>query len=161
MLSIIVAIAENNVIGANNQLIWHISDDLKRFKQLTLGHHIIMGRKTWESIGRALPGRTSVVVSRNPLFSAQGAVVVDSLEKAMVIAKTDSEIFVVGGGELYQLAMPFAQKLYITQVHQSFKGDTFFPLIDEKVWQIEKLEKREPVEINGLQYTFVNYVRRD
>jgi len=160
-LSIIVAVSENNVIGKNNQLIWRISEDLKRFKSLTMGHHIIMGRKTWESIGRPLPGRVNVVVSRNSDFSAEGVTVVDSLAKAIEFAKKDSELFVVGGGELYRQALPLAKKLYITRVHKEFEGDTFFPEIDDKVWRVESEEIKKPAEKDGLTYSFINYVRID
>ena len=133
-ISIIVAIAENNVIGNNNQLIWHIPDDLKRFKALTMGHHIVMGRKTWESIGRALPGRISIVISRNPNYVAHGAVVVTSLQEAIAKAQSDTEIFIIGGAQIYEQALPLATKLYLTKVHRSFEGDVTFPSIDQKEW---------------------------
>jgi dihydrofolate reductase len=155
-ISIIVAIAQNNVIGNNNQLIWHIPDDLKRFKALTMGHHIIMGRKTWDSIGRALPGRVSVVVTRNPNFKAEGAVVVHSLNEALEIAKSDNEVFIIGGGELYREAMPLANKLYLTKVHNNFEGDVSFPTIDFDHWIEIFQEQGKPTDKDGLEYTFVN-----
>src|SRR5258706_16065606 len=103
--------AKNRVIGANNALPWHLSADLRRFKALTMGHHIIMGRKTWESIGRPLPGRTSVVVTRDPAYAAAGATVVDSLAGAMALAREDAEVFVIGGGEMYHEALPLADRI--------------------------------------------------
>lgn len=158
-ISIIVAIAENNVIGSNNQLIWHIPSDLKRFKSLTMGHHIIMGRKTWESIGRPLPGRQSIVVTRNINFSVDGAKVVHSLSEAIELAKSDSEIFIVGGGELYRQALPLANKLYLTKVHKVFEGDVLFPPIDYSQWQELSSEKGKPTEKDGLEYTYVDLVK--
>jgi dihydrofolate reductase len=155
-ISIIVAIAENDVIGNNNQLIWHIPDDLKRFKALTMGHHIIMGRKTWESIGRALPGRVSIVVTRNADFQANGALIAHSVEEAIELAKADNEVFIIGGGELYKQALPMANKLYLTKVHKAFKGDVSFPAIDYNHWLEIFQEKGKPTEKDGLEYTFVN-----
>ncbi len=153
-LSIIVAIAENNVIGNNNQLIWHLPNDLKYFKEITMGHHMIMGRKTWESIGRALPGRTTIVVTRDKSFSAPGALVAHSLEDALEMAKTDSEVFVVGGGELYRQSLPLVNKFYLTRVHRSFEGDTFFPEIDMSQWVEVSSKKGEPTH-DGLEFTYI------
>jgi dihydrofolate reductase len=159
-ISIIVAIAENNVIGDNNQLIWHIPDDLKRFKSLTMGHHIVMGRKTWESIGRPLPGRKSIVVSRNPNYLANGAIVVSSLEEAFAKTKSDNEVFIIGGAEIYKQALALANKLYLTLVHRSFKGDVSFPEIDKNLWKQVSSEKGKPSDTDGLEYTFVNLERK-
>jgi dihydrofolate reductase len=158
-LSIIVAIAENNVIGANNQLIWHISEDLKRFKALTTGHCVVMGRKTFESIGKPLPKRTNIVISRNRNLVIDGCTVVSSLEEAVGACGIDEEIFIIGGGELYRQALPLAKKLYITKVHREFVGDTFFPEIDYSQWSEVLREKGKPTENDGLEYTFVNYER--
>lgn len=157
-ISIIVAIAENNVIGINNQLIWHLPNDLKRFKEITMGHHMIMGRKTWESIGRALPGRTTIVVTRNKDFKPQGALVAHSLEDALEMAKADNEIFVVGGGELYRQALPLANKFYLTRVHQSYEGDTFFPEIDMNQWVEVYSQEGEPAQ-DGPRFTYINLER--
>lgn len=159
-VSIIVAIAENNVIGNNNQLIWHIPGDLKRFKALTMGHHIIMGRKTWESIGRALPGRTSVVVTHNKNYQAEGAQVVHSLDEAIKFASADSEVFIIGGGELYKQALPLANKLYLTRVHRSYEGDVSFPAINLNEWNEIHSEKGKPTDTDGLEYTYVDLVRK-
>lgn len=158
-ISIIVAVAENNVIGKNNDLIWHIPGDLKRFKSLTMGHHIIMGRKTWESIGRPLPGRVSIVVTRNTAFQAEGALVAHSLEQALEMVKDDNEAFIIGGGQLYRDALPLANRLYLTKVHRSFEGDVSFPSIDEKQWRETSSEKAKPTEKDGLEYSYVNLER--
>lgn len=160
VISIIVAIAENNVIGANNQLIWHISDDLKRFKVLTTGHHIIMGRKTFESIGKPLPMRTNIIVSRNPSYKIEGCIVVPSLEAAIELSANETEVFIIGGGELYKQAMPLAKNLYLTKVHKVFEGDTFFPKIDLKEWKILSLEGVRIDEKSGIEYEFVNFEKK-
>ncbi len=159
VISIIVAIAENNVIGANNQLIWHIPEDLKRFKALTTGHHIVMGRKTFESIGKPLPKRTNIIVSRNTKYAAEGCVVVASLKEALTVSASDSEVFIIGGGELYRQVLPMAHKLYITLVHKKFEGDTLFPEINYSQWREVSREKGKPTDSDGLEYTFVDYVR--
>lgn len=153
MISIIVAIATNGVIGCHNRLIWHISEDLKRFKSLTMGHPIVMGRKTFASIGRALPGRQNIVISRDKALKIDGVDVVASMEEAIKIASTDSEIFIIGGGEIYHLALPLASKLYVTQVEQSPQGDTFFPEIDENEWLETHREEHEG-------FAFIDYSRR-
>jgi dihydrofolate reductase len=158
-ISIIVAIAENNVIGDNNQLIWHIPGDLKRFKALTMGHHIIMGRKTWESIGRALPGRISIVISRNPNYLAKGAIVVTSLEDALAKAQLDNEVFIIGGAQIYEQALPLANKIYLTQIHKSFEGDVSFPNIDKNLWKQVSSEKGKPTETDGLEYSYIDLFR--
>jgi dihydrofolate reductase len=159
IVSIIVAVAENNVIGLKNQLIWHISEDLKRFKALTTGHCVVMGRKTFESIGKPLPNRTNIVVSRNRELIIEGCIVVSSLDEAIAVCEKDEEIFIIGGGELYRQALPMASKLYLTIVHKNFEGDTFFPEIDFNQWCEVYREKGKPTETDGLEYTFVNYER--
>jgi len=159
IVSIIVAVAKKNVIGKDNQLIWHISDDLKRFKALTTGHHVIMGRKTYESIGKPLPNRVNIVITRNPKYRAEGCIVVSSLEDALKSCENDQEVFVIGGGELYRLALPLASKLYLTLVLKDFEGDTFFPEIDFNQWHEVYRENRKPTETDGLEFTFVNYER--
>jgi len=136
IVSIIVAVAENGVIGSDNRLIWHIPGDLKRFKSITMGHPIVMGRKTFESIGKPLPGRTNVIISRNKNYEAGGCLVYSSLEVALHELRHEKEIFIIGGGEIYRQALPVAQKLYLTKIHQSFPGDTFFPEINPGDWKI-------------------------
>ncbi|MCC8088401.1 MAG: dihydrofolate reductase [Rikenellaceae bacterium] len=160
MVSIIVAIARNGVIGSGNKLIWHIPEDLKRFKTITYGHPVIMGRKTFESIGRPLPGRTNVVVSRNPDFNPEGCVTVDSLDKAIARFTPEEEIFIIGGGEIYRQAMPIADKLYITEVLHDFEGDTYFPDINKEKWT-EVLCEQGCTDNNSIYgYVFKEYIRR-
>lgn len=126
-ISVIVAMARNRVIGADGGIPWHLPGELKRFKSLTLGHHIVMGRRTWESIGRLLPGRTTVIVTRQRGYSAPGAKVVHSLDEAIAACGTDDEIFVIGGADLYAQALPRAGRLYLTVVDADIPGDTFMP----------------------------------
>jgi len=160
MLSLIVAVAENGVIGRGGALPWHISADLKRFKQLTMGHAIIMGRKTWESLGRPLPGRRSIVVSRNPQFEAAGAEVVASLDAALQLAADDSEVFVIGGASLYEEALGKTDRLYITRVLASVEGDTCFPAFDAVQWKQVERGHEEVDAGSGLRYCFERYERR-
>lgn len=156
-ISIIVAIAENGVIGGGNELLWHIPDDLKRFKRITSGHSVIMGRKTYESIGKPLPNRRNIVISRNPSFAVAGAEVACSIANALEMTKSENEVFIIGGGEIYRQALPMATKLYITRVHDKYEGDTFFPDIDINEWQLVSSEKGNPT--TGPGYTFEEYVR--
>lgn len=141
LLSMIAAVAENGVIGADNQLPWHIPEDLKYFKQMTLGKPIIMGRKTFDSIVRPLPGRLNIVITRQPEWCADGVEVVTTLPAALAIAEdycrqnACSEAMIVGGAGIYELALPQAQRLYLTEVHQQVAGDTFFPALDAALWQ--------------------------
>ena len=158
-LSIIVAASQNNVIGKDNQLIWRLSADLKRFKALTTGHHIIMGRKTFDSIGKPLPNRTSIIITRQTDYKIEGCIVVNSLEEALEKVPTDQEAFIIGGGTIYKEVMDKADKLYLTLVHKKFDGDTFFPKIDEKIWENVKREDYMPSEKNEYAYSFVDYVR--
>lgn len=155
MVSIIVAVAKNNVIGCANKLIWHISEDLKRFKALTSGHPVVMGRRTYESIGRPLPGRTNVVVSRSEDLRIEGVVVVNSLEKALDVARQSAggdEVFVIGGDQIYRQSIPLADRIYYTLVDQEPEGDAYFEPLRASDWQIESLEKHDG-------YSFINYVR--
>lgn len=153
MISIIVAVAQNRVIGGNNELLWHISEDLKNFKRITNGHPVVMGRKTFESLGRALPNRRNVVVTRNAEYVAAGAETAPSLEKAIAMVNSaGEEVFVIGGGEIYRQTMESADKLYITEVAQTPEGDTHFPDVDPATWR-ETL--REPHE----GFTFTEYLR--
>lgn len=156
-LSLIVAVAENHVIGNNNQLIWHLPNDLKQFRRLTTGHCIIMGRKTFESIGKPLPNRTSVIISRNPAFKIEDCITVDSLENAISEAKKieNEEAFIIGGAEIYRLSLPLVDKIYLTEVHHSFEGDTTFPEIDKSIWQETHREDFETDEKHQYPYSFV------
>ena len=157
-LSLIVAQASNHVIGLNNTLPWHLPEDLKRFRSLTMGHHIIMGRKTYESLGRLLPGRTTVIVTRNKAYQVEGALAAHSLQAALVLASGDTEPFVIGGAELYKEGIQLATKLYITEVQGKFEGDAFFDTIDLNEWQLT--EKKDHLSTNGLQYSDLIYLRR-
>ncbi|MGB7815973.1 MAG: dihydrofolate reductase [Methylotenera sp.] len=157
-LSVIVAFAKNNVIGNNNTLPWHLPEDLKRFKALTMGHHIIMGRKTHESLGRLLPGRTTVIVTRNKAYKVEGALIANSLESAIALCKNDTEPFLIGGAELYKVGLEYATKLYITQVHAEFAGDAFFEDINSTHWQLS--EKKDHVSASGLEYSDLIYQRK-
>ena len=155
---IIVAIADNNAIGKDNALLWHISEDLKFFKRTTSGSPVIMGRKTFESIGRPLPKRTNIVVSRG--FEApEGVVVVPSLEEAYKAA--DSRCFIIGGGQIYAQAMQDADRLIVTHVHTAIEdADTFFPQIDPSVWTVDVRSDMHHDEESGLDFEFVEYVRK-
>jgi dihydrofolate reductase len=157
-LSLIVAMARDRVIGRDGKLPWHLSADLKRFKALTMGHHIVMGRKTWESIGRPLPGRTSVVVTRNASYAAAGAHVAASFDSALALAHDDSEVFVIGGGQIYRQALPLADRIYLTEVDAEYPGDTFFPALNPREWNVAA---REHCAAQGEQpaWDFVVYER--
>lgn len=144
--------AKNRVIGAGNKLPWHLPADLKRFKALTLGHHIIMGRKTFESIGRLLPGRTNVVITRNPAWRFEGAVVADSLQRALELAAGDSEVFVIGGEEVFREALPVADRIYFTEIERHFEGDVYFPAFASSQWEESAREDLHD-EISGLAYS--------
>jgi dihydrofolate reductase len=135
MLSTIVAASENNVIGKDNQLLWHLPDDLKHFKRTTKGHHVIAGRKTFESQGKPLPHRTNIIVTRNPDYRAEGCIVVNSLDRALELAQADDEPFIIGGEQIYRMALPLVERIYLTRVHAEFEGDTFFPELDMDQWK--------------------------
>jgi dihydrofolate reductase len=162
LISIIVAVSENGVIGKDNQLIWRLPDDLKRFKALTLGHPIIMGRKTFESIGKPLPGRTSIIITRNTDFKVDGALVVHSLDAAMKEAKKieEQEAFIIGGGELYKQVLPVADKLYITEVNTVTDGDTFFRISAPEQWEETERTVHQADNRHIFSFNFVNYNKR-
>ena len=157
-LSIIVAIANNQVIGVNNTLPWHLPEDLKRFRALTTGHHIIMGRKTYESLGRLLPGRTTVIVTRNKRYQLEGALIAHSLEAAVALCKNDDEVFLIGGAELYQDGLKLANKLYITEVDLTVDGDAFFPEFDLNLWQVASREAHTSAQ--DLPFSYITYIRK-
>lgn len=157
-LSIIVAIANNQVIGVNNTLPWHLPEDLNRFRALTTGHHIIMGRKTYESLGRLLPGRTTVIVTRNKDYQLEGALIAHSLETALALCKNDDEVFLIGGAELYQDGLKLADKLYLTKVDLTVDGDAFFPEFDLNLWQESSRETHTSAK--GLPFSYITYIRK-
>lgn len=156
--SIIVAQSQNRVIGIDNTLPWHLPADLKRFKAITMGHHMIMGRKTYESIGKPLPGRTSIVITRNKDLVFEGCVMAHSLKEAFEIAQknNDNEAFVIGGADLIKQAIDSCDKLYLTNIHQDFNGDTFLEPLSSNWKQIEHIT-HEPDEKNVYTYSFVTY----
>ncbi len=161
MLSLIVAISDNQVIGREGQLPWHLSADLQRFKRLTMGHHIVMGRKTYDSIGRQLPGRTSIVLTRQPDWTVEGVVTATDFESALAQAGDDEEVFVIGGSQIYQLALPLVDRLYVTRVHASVEGDTYFPDITTDQWQLKQTDSFAADEKNDHDYSFLVYQRND
>ena len=161
MIALVVAVAENGVIGRNNQLIWHLPKDLKHFKSLTLGHPIIMGRRTFEAIGRPLPERTSIVVTRQPEWQAEGTESANSVPEALELAKTyDENIYVIGGAEIYRQSLSAVDTIYLTEVHHAFEGDVTFPELNNTEWREETRERHEPDEKHAYAFSFVTLRRR-
>ncbi len=160
MVTIIAAAAENNALGKNNDLVWHLPDDFKRFKRLTTGHYIIMGRKTFESFPKLLPNRIHVVITRNKKYQPEGVIVVDSLQKALEIAKDDPQPFIIGGGEIYKIALDYSDCIELTRVHESFEADTFFPDIDLEIWTIQKEEIHPKDERHKHAFTYLTYYKK-
>jgi len=156
-ISIIVAMAKNRTIGVNNTLPWRCPEDLKHFKTLTMGHHMIMGRKTFDSIGKPLPGRTTVVITRNPELKIEGCIIAHSLQQALAACAGDEEIFIVGGADLYAQALPIADRLYLTEIQQSVEGDAHFPVFDTQEWREVKRDSRHQDTPQPLDYHFVTY----
>ncbi|MTE28158.1 dihydrofolate reductase [Winogradskyella ouciana] len=161
-LTIIVAAGEDNAIGKDNDLIWHLSDDLKRFKKLTSGHHIIMGRKTFESFPKPLPNRTHIVITRQSDYKVpEGVIVVNNLEDAIDAARKDSQPFIIGGGEIYKQSINLAEKLEMTRVHSTFKNaDTFFPEIDDTKWREVSRTTHDADEKHKYAFSFITYLRK-
>jgi len=161
-LNIIVALAQNGAIGKNNDLLWHLSGDLKRFKQLTLGHAVVMGRKTWESLPKKpLPGRINIVISHNPDFAATGAQTVHSVNELFkMLRDIDDEIFVMGGATIYTLLLPFAKRLYVTRVYRDYEADVYFPIIDKSEFTLVKQSDLIHDEESGLDYAYEEYDRK-
>ena len=157
MITIIVAASENDVIGNNNKLIWHLSKDLIRFKNLTKGHHVIMGRKTFESMPKALPNRTNVVITRNKNYTAENITVVDSLENALKVCKDDPQPFIIGGGEIYRIGLTYAKRIELTRVYHNFEGDTTFPQIDKNFWKEVKNINMFDIENHNYNFSFITY----
>lgn len=159
MISIIAALAENRVIGVNNTLPWRLPNDLKHFRRLTTGHAIILGRKNYESIGKPLPERTNIIITRNRDYRAGGCLIVRSLDEALALAKNDPEIFVIGGAEIYRTALARADRLYLTLVHAEVQGDTFFPEFDRNEWRESARERHTADERHAFDYSFVVFER--
>lgn len=158
MISIIVAVAENGVIGGDNSLLWHISEDLKRFKAITSGHPVIMGRKTYDSLGRALPNRKNVVITRQEI-AIDGVVVVHSLSEAVSLFDEQEEIFIIGGAQIYGEAMDIADKFYLTVVHHDYDGDTKYPEWNRDQWQLIESESLSCGKEYQYPFTFETYTR--
>ncbi len=160
-VSIIVAMSLNRTIGIDNALPWRCPDDLKHFKALTMGHHLIMGRKTFQSIGRALPGRTTVVVSRDHEWHLEGCLVTNSIPEAVAASASDPEVFVVGGAEIYAQTMGIAETLYVTEIQKDVDGDTLFPEFDLAVWREVSRERHSQITPEPLDFHFVEYRRNE
>jgi dihydrofolate reductase len=162
VLKILVAFDENRVIGKNNALIWHLPADLKRFKELTTGHVIIMGRKTFESIGKPLPNRTTIVISRQYDLQIDGVILAHSVEEAILKAKsiTRDDIFIVGGAEIYTLSLPLVDQVLVTQLHDIFEGDAFFPEISSEMWDLTEQERGITDDKNRYQFSYITYSRK-
>jgi len=161
MITIIAAVAANNALGKDNQLIWHLPADLKRFKKVTSNHHIIMGRKTYESLGKPLPNRVNIIITRNLNYVAEGCIVVNSLSEAIEAAKNDPNPYILGGAEIYNQAMDIADKLDLTFVHHKFEADAFFPNINLSVWKESSREDFKADEKNKYDFSFVTYIKKE
>ena len=162
VISIIVAVSQNHVIGKDNDLIWKLPKDMKFFKSTTNGHHILMGRKNFESIPhkfRPLPNRTNIVITRNSNYIAKNCLIVNSIEAGIDIAKRnkENELFIIGGGEIYKLALEknLVHKIYYTKIYHNFKGDTFFPKLDRKEWQVTDIKKNKVDNIHAYDFDFI------
>lgn len=160
MITMIAAASENDVLGKENDLVWHLPDDFKRFKTLTSHHYIIMGRKTFETFPKPLPNRIHVVITRKKNYRPEGAVVVNSMEEALKLAKNDPQPFIIGGGEIYTLGMSFAEKIELTRVHGTFEGDTFFPEINEDEWELVEEHFHPTDEKHAFAFTYLTYLRK-
>ncbi|PKV49565.1 dihydrofolate reductase [Aquimarina sp. MAR_2010_214] len=160
MITMIAAAGENNALGKDNDLVWHLPDDFKRFKKLTTGHHIIMGRKTFETFPKLLPNRVHVVITRNTGYQAEGAIVVHNMQDALEIAKGDTQPFIIGGGEIYTMGMDHADCIELTRVHETFEADAFFPEIDTKIWKLDKEEFHDVDEKHKHPFTYYTYTRK-
>jgi dihydrofolate reductase len=159
MITVIAAIAKNNALGKDNDLIWYLPADLKRFKKVTTGHYILMGRNTFESIGKPLPNRTTIIITRNKNYSKEGCLTAASIEEAIELAKEEAQLFIIGGAQIYKeiMAKDLADQLDITLVHSEFDADVYFPEIDAKVWKEAVREDFKADEKNVYDYSFISY----
>lgn len=160
MILMIAAVGENNELGKDNNLLWHLPDDFKRFKKLTSGHYIIMGRKTFESFPKPLPDRTHIVITRQQNYNPEGCIVVNSIENALKACPEKEDVYIIGGGEIYNLGMAFADAIELTRVHSTFDADAFFPEINENDWRIETEEFHPIDEKHKFDFTYQNFVRK-
>lgn len=159
MITLIAAAAENNALGKDNQLVWHLPDDFKRFKQITSGHYIIMGRKTFESFPKPLPNRTHVIITRQKNYKVDGCIVVNSIEDAIKVCPIDEEVFIIGGADIYNQSIDFADKIELTRVHANFEADAFFPDINLNNWKLIFEEKHVQDEKHNFDFTFQTFVK--
>lgn len=160
MVTIIAAVGRNKALGKNNDLIWHLPADLRRFKEVTRGHHVIMGRKTFESLGKPLPNRTNIIVSRNSNYKADGCVVVGSLEEALKEAHSDPNPYILGGAQIYEQALEVADRMDLTLVHEDFEADAFFPDFSDENWEETGRQDFKKDEKNPYDYSFVQYKKK-
>lgn len=160
MTIMIAAAAENNALGKDNEMVWHLPDDFKRFKQLTTGHHIIMGRKTFESFPKPLPNRTHIVITRQKDYNPENCIVVGSMKEAIEKTPQDEDAFIIGGGEIYNLGLPFADKIELTRVHSEFEADAFFPEINLEEWELANEEFHPKDERHNVDFTFQTFIRK-
>lgn len=160
MIVLIAAAAENNALGKDNDLLWHLPDDFKRFKALTSHHYIIMGRKTFQSFPKPLPNRTHIVITRRENYHPEGCLIAPNLEKAIAMAPDNEDVFIIGGGEIYQQSMALADKIELTRVHADFDADTFFPEIDQSVWQLVAAEFHPKDEKHAFGFTFQTFIKK-
>lgn len=161
MITMIAAIGQNNELGKDNGMLWHLPNDFKRFKQLTTNHHIIMGRKTFESFPKPLPNRIHIVITRNKNYEKANSIVVHTMEEALNITKNDVQPFIIGGGEIYKIGLPFADKIELTRVHGAFEGaDTFFPEFSKDNWELVAEEKHEKDDKHNYAFTYETWVRK-
>ena len=160
LLTMIAAAAKNDALGKDNDLIWHISEDLKRFKRLTSGHTIIMGRKTFESMPKALPNRTNIVLTNKKDYQPEGAIVVHTIEDALNLVKDDTQPFIIGGGEIYRLFMPYCDRIELTRVHHNFEADVFFPQIDLNQWKEIARENIDATKEQPYHYSYITFEKK-
>ncbi len=160
MLTIIAAAGSQNELGKDNDLVWHLPNDFKRFKKLTTGHHIIMGRKTFESFPKPLPNRVHIVITRNKDYQPEGAIVVHSMQEALALVTNDPQPFIIGGGEIYTIGMAVADKIELTRVHGTFEADTYFPEIPENNWKLIEEEYHPKDEKHQYDFTYLTYIRK-
>ncbi|HEY2580573.1 MAG TPA: dihydrofolate reductase [Mucilaginibacter sp.] len=158
IVTIVVAISENHVIGKDNKLLWHLPNDLKHFKDITTGHTIIMGRKTYESVGKPLPRRRNIIITRQSI-AIEGCEVVNSIEAALALCASENEVFIVGGAEIYKQSIHLTNRIYLTIVHKQFDGDSFFPELNKNEWKEVSHEDHEPDDKNRLPYSFITLER--
>jgi len=162
MITIIVAVSENNGIGLGNRLLVHLPGDLKRFKNITLGHSLIMGKKTWESLpNKPLAGRRNIVITDNPDDTFEGALKAKSIQEALSLCEAGKEVFIIGGGSVYRQFMPLADRLLVTHIHREYESDTFFPVIDPEEWTITEEEEHVLADEQNTRYTYTTYIRNN